>query len=123
MYRYNLSRTWSRHQSAPRLLWIMLNPSTADEDNDDATIRRCIDFSRRWGFSGLDVVNLLAIRTTKPSAIHAEPDPSSRRIREAIAGNVCRCTGYTKIVEAIETAARRMVETPACAAGAEALFE
>ena len=60
---------------------------------------------------------------TSLALLHAEPDPSSRRIREAIAGNVCRCTGYTKIVEAIETAARRMVETPACAAGAESLFE
>jgi len=55
--------------------------------------------------------------------LHDEPEPSSRQIRQAISGNVCRCTGYTKIVEAIETAAGRMVETPGCASGAEVLFE
>ena len=60
---------------------------------------------------------------TSLELLHNEPEPSSRRIREAIAGNVCRCTGYTKIVEAIEKAAGRIVDTPACAEGAEVLFE
>lgn len=40
-----------------------------------------------------------------------EPQPSRRRIQEAIGGNVCRCTGYKKIVEAVELAARRMHDT------------
>jgi carbon-monoxide dehydrogenase small subunit len=40
--------------------------------------------------------------------LDADPDPSEARIREALAGNLCRCTGYVQIVEAIQDAARRM---------------
>ena len=46
--------------------FIMLNPSTADDVFDDATIRRCIGFAKRWGFSGLVVTNLFAYRATQP---------------------------------------------------------
>lgn len=58
-----------------RVLWIMLNPSTADAFNDDATIRRCIGFSRTWGMDSLAVVNLFALRATKPSDLLEDPDP------------------------------------------------
>ena len=46
--------------------FIMLNPSTADDFFDDATIRRCVGFAKRWGFSGLVVTNLFAYRATQP---------------------------------------------------------
>ena len=49
-YRYSLERIWQPLK--PRVLWLMLNPSTADENFDDATIRRCVGFSQRWGFGG-----------------------------------------------------------------------
>ncbi|MHB8612274.1 MAG: (2Fe-2S)-binding protein [Candidatus Dormibacteraceae bacterium] len=42
------------------------------------------------------------------SLLEATPRPSREEIREALAGNLCRCTGYTKILEAVELAARRM---------------
>jgi hypothetical protein len=53
----------------------MLNPSTADADQDDPTIRRCVGFSKTWGFGHLAVVNLWALRATDPSELlmHAEP--------------------------------------------------
>ena len=63
-YRYSLSRIWD--ESLPKLLFIMLNPSTADADNDDPTIRRCIGFAKGWGYGGIVVGNLYAYRSTNP---------------------------------------------------------
>jgi hypothetical protein len=49
--------------------FIMLNPSTADETEDDPTIRRCVAFAKMWGHKSLDVVNLFALRTPYPSQL------------------------------------------------------
>ena len=65
-YRYDLRRRWDE---GPALTWVMLNPSMADERRDDPTIRRCIAFSRAWGFGALRVVNLFALRTPTPCAL------------------------------------------------------
>ena len=73
MYRYALWRTWD--ESKPYALFIGLNPSTADETEDDPTIRRCIGFSRTWGFGGLCMANLFAFRATKPGVMKAAEDP------------------------------------------------
>lgn len=63
-YRYALWRDWNA--ALPLVTWCMLNPSTADADVDDPTIRRCIGFSRRLGYGGMEVVNLYAYRVTSP---------------------------------------------------------
>lgn len=63
-YRYSLSRQWKDDDSYA--VFIMLNPSTADAEKDDPTIRRCIAYAKAWGYGGLVVVNLFAFRATHP---------------------------------------------------------
>ena len=64
VYRYTLERTWASEKE--QVLFIMLNPSTADEKTNDQTITRCIDFATRWGHGGIVVANLFAFRSPKP---------------------------------------------------------
>lgn len=71
-YRYLLWRTWS---PGPVLLWVMLNPSTADAEVLDPTVCRCVDFARRWGYGGIQVVNLFAYRSTDPKHLLEVQDP------------------------------------------------
>lgn len=72
-YRYHLWREWGDKMN--RVCWVMLNPSTACATTDDPTIRRCLSFSKRWGFGALDVVNLFAFRATSPRDCMAAADP------------------------------------------------
>lgn len=73
VYRYRLLRRWEREGEVLR--WIMLNPSTADASLDDPTIRRCMGFARDWGYSGIVVHNLYALRATDPRELRSHPDP------------------------------------------------
>jgi hypothetical protein len=71
-YRYRLDRRWA---DGPSIAWIMLNPSTADSNTDDPTIRRIRAFSQAWGFGALTVVNLYAWRATDPRDLWQAPGP------------------------------------------------
>lgn len=70
-YRYWLRRRWDRGK--PLLLIVMLNPSTADGRVDDATIRSCMRLARSLGYGGIEVVNLMAWRATRPSDLPDKP--------------------------------------------------
>lgn len=72
-YRYCLWRLWD--DALPQVDFIMLNPSTADGEQDDPTIRRCINFAKRWGAGSIRVLNLFAYRTTSPSNLKIVDDP------------------------------------------------
>ena len=72
LYRYRLGRYWGPGKV---MAWAMLNPSTADADVDDPTIRRCMGFARREGFDGIEVINLYGLRATKPKHLLDHPDP------------------------------------------------
>jgi hypothetical protein len=63
-HRLLLARQWIG--TGGTVNWIMLNPSTADDVFDDPTIRKCIGFSKRWGFGRLVVTNLFTFRATDP---------------------------------------------------------
>jgi len=70
-YRYQLWRVWDT--SKPLVLWVMHNPSTADESKDDPTIRRVIAFTKAWGYGGVYVGNLFPYRATDPKQLLAKP--------------------------------------------------
>lgn len=72
-YRWWLQRVWQ--PAAPRLLFIGLNPSRADGQRDDPTLRRLVGFGRRWGFGSLEVLNLFARISPSPAALRRAADP------------------------------------------------
>jgi hypothetical protein len=83
LYRYLLWRIWAGPAddvSHPKLLlWIMLNPSTADSMKDDATIRVCRGRAIRLGYGGIVVANLFALRATHPDALYHHIFPVQER--------------------------------------------
>jgi hypothetical protein len=72
-WRYSLVRQWD--PTVQTVVFVGLNPSTADETVDDPTIRRCIRFAREWGYGGLVMCNLFAYRATDPKDMKAAEDP------------------------------------------------
>ena len=72
IYRYSLERDWSARKQ--RCIFVMLNPSTADAEKDDPTIRRCIGFAKQWKCGGLTVLNLFAFRCTNPKELFKSDD-------------------------------------------------
>jgi hypothetical protein len=74
-WRYSLTRDVAPLTGDGTCTFIGLNPSTADETKNDPTIRRCIDFARRWGFARLKMLNLYAYRATDPRELRDVWDP------------------------------------------------
>jgi len=72
-YRYVLWRTWDANQ--PRVNFVGLNPSTADEVSDDPTMRRCRQFATDWGYGGFIMTNLFAFRATRPHDLKSATEP------------------------------------------------
>lgn len=72
-YRYGLSRVWEPQE--PAVLFIMLNPSTADEHRNDPTVARCETRARVMGFGGVMIANLFAFRATRPKDLKLAPLP------------------------------------------------
>ena len=70
-YRYSLTRIWDN--SKEKLLFIMLNPSTADYRTDDRTIQKIVRFADSWGYGGIYVGNLYAFRSTDPKIMFRLP--------------------------------------------------
>ena len=95
-YRYSLTRTWDKR--LPVVVFIGLNPSTADAESDDPTIRKCIGFAIRWGYGGLVMLNLFAYRATNPADMKRAyepvgPDNSATMFRFTLEHDVVACWG------------------------------
>jgi hypothetical protein len=88
-YRFRLTRIWEQpHGLADVLPICMVNPSTAGKVENDNTIVKCIGFAQRWGYGGIDVVNLQPHRSTDPRLIEEAPEDVMRtnddRIRHVL---------------------------------------
>jgi hypothetical protein len=75
-YRYRLTRIWDL--SLPLIAFIGLNPSTANEESDDPTIRRLKGFVRKWDYGGFFMYNLFALVTPYPQDLLKSDDPIGR---------------------------------------------
>ena len=71
-YRYVLDRRWT---DGPICMFVGLNPSTGTADSDDATVRRCSALAKNWGFSGITMANLYAVRCRYPQILSTHQDP------------------------------------------------
>lgn len=85
-HRYALWRSWPTGfapidpvRANQYVLWICLNPSTADETTNDATMRRCISFSKEWGFGAMCMANLFAYRALHPDEMRQYVDPVGKQ--------------------------------------------
>ena len=72
-YRYTLWRTWSSNK--PKVMFLGLNPSTADEVKNDPTVTRCIKYAQKWGYGGMYMMNIFAFRTTYPVELKKAKNP------------------------------------------------
>jgi hypothetical protein len=73
-WRYTLHREWWS-EDHHRVAFIGLNPSTADEVQDDPTVRRCIGFAKRWGYGGMFMLNIFGLRGMNPKVLYRAADP------------------------------------------------
>jgi hypothetical protein len=102
-FRYRLGRRWAEGKT---LLFVMLNPSTADASVDDATIRRCVKFAQAHEFGGLEVVNLFAYRATDPKDLRRAGYPvgpeNDAHIVDAAQSSAAVCLAWGSNVAGLE---------------------
>ncbi|MFY2824456.1 DUF1643 domain-containing protein [Ruegeria sp. MALMAid1280] len=85
-YRYSLTRVWDA--GGRKALFVMLNPSTATEVQNDPTVERCERRARALGFGAFQVTNIFAWRDTDPRKMRAAVDPVGPKNDAAILDGV-----------------------------------
>ena len=94
-YRYTLWRVWGE---GPFVHFILLNPSTANEIDNDPTVERCERRARRWGYGGMHLTNIFAYRSTSPWTLYKMYDPigpdNNKSIIKAMAESSCTICGW-----------------------------
>jgi hypothetical protein len=102
-YRYRLWRRWQ--PKLPCLVYVLLNPSTADETRDDPTIRRCIVRAARTGFGSVEILNVFAWPDVSPEVLVSAFDPvgpeNDRHILECVASCDTVIVGWGRWAEII----------------------
>lgn len=118
LHRYSLSRIWS---SSPMILFIGVNPSTADEFKDDRTIMKCIKFAETWGYGGMYMGNLFSFRTKdtkillKNRANAIGPECDERLVQMILLSKTVVCAwGSWKFLGDRPAQILQMIEDPKC---------
>lgn len=118
-YRYTLTRTW-REPARTVLPFVGLNPSVADAEVDDHTIRKCIGFARRRGTDGIVMVNLFAFVSKDPKTLCKSPDPvgpeNDQHLRNILgtAPEAVVCWGEQKGIHHRVQTVLAMIRNPVC---------
>lgn len=90
-YRYSLERRWGPLVTNPRqIMFIGLNPSVADENQDDRTIKRLVGFSKSWGYDAFVICNVFAYVTPEPMEMLKQSDPIGPLNDDRICKNIDR---------------------------------
>ncbi len=104
-FRFELRRSWGE---GGQVAWLMLNPSTADDEQDDPTLRRIQDWAARWGYHGVVVVNVFPFRASQPADLWRWLN-DSRGDTEQLAITATLRDNQAHIHRAAKAAALRMV--------------
>ena len=92
-YRYELHRTWDEKKN--KVLFIMLNPSTACGVTDDLTTIRCMNFAKKWGYGGIMIGNIYPFRAKRPKDLKKWTKKGGDRIREVYYDNINHVMGMS----------------------------
>lgn len=106
LYRHRLDRWWG---NGPRVGWFMLNPSIAGDLSDDPTVRKCIGFTSRWGYSGFTVINPFDLVMTDSRQLPLADHPCSYR-NAAVIDAVANDVELLIVAWGCEDVVRRMVK-------------
>lgn len=104
-YRYVLGRRWG---AGPTVLWVLANPSSADGERDDPTVRRCVSFARGHGAGGLLLVNLRAWRDADPGRLADVADPVGPGNDAAIGSALAATSGPVVVAWGVQRDAARV---------------
>lgn len=66
-YRYWLTREWNK--DLPRVMFVLLNPTSLDYETDDQTVRKCIGFAKGWGYGSIEIFHLFSYITKDPEVL------------------------------------------------------
>lgn len=113
-YRYQFSSEWGN--GGKTVTFVMLNPSVGNQKQVDPTLQKCIAYAKRWGYDGLNVVNLFAYISTDPAELKHQIDPvgpdNDRHVLEAIQNSekVIAAWGQSIRTDFVKTRIRETLE-------------
>ena len=91
LYRYELHREWDKKKG--KVLFIMLNPSTADSHEDELTTIRCVNFAKKWGYGGISIGNIYPFRAKRPKDLRKWLRACDGERPEAYENNISHVAG------------------------------